>query len=80
MYCRICGTEKRVTYHVPQRQALCPACAKGMPAKVGREEFDILYWGDEGATVPEGIKREFYADYLASLDTVPRYIRHTVGV
>jgi len=73
MYCRICGDTANVKYYPGKRQALCPHCSKDTPRKVSRENFDRQYWsGDSDA--PEGIRREFYADYLASSDTVQQYI------
>lgn len=66
MYCRICGDEN-AKYYSTKRQSLCRSCAKDTPAKVGREAFDRAFW--QGCTEndpPEGIRREFYSDYLAS--------------
>lgn len=79
MYCRICGTEENVAYHAAQRQALCRDCKRDTPPKVSRAAFDLAYWKREDGTVdpsdpPEGIRREFYEDYLASSDTLARYI------
>ena len=65
MYCRICGDENDTRYYSTKRQTLCQSCAKDTPAKVSRETFDREYWsGDDD--VNDAIKREFYADYLAS--------------
>jgi hypothetical protein len=67
MYCRICGDENGTKYYTTKRQTLCRSCAKDTPAKVGREVFDRIYW--DGCTEndpPEGVRREFYSDYLAS--------------
>jgi hypothetical protein len=78
MACRVCGAEGGVEYRSRSRMALCGACHKGTPAKVGREEFDRLYWdGDE--SVPESTRREFYDDYRTSTHgSVRDYIAATV--
>lgn len=84
MYCRICGVtddEVRIQYYPNKRQALCRHCAKGTPSKVGRIEFDRLYWA--GATEndpPESTRREFYSDYLASRhSSVASYLAATTS-
>ncbi len=79
MYCRVCGDSRNVRFYSSKRQALCAACAKETPAKVGREAFDRQYWGGEAGTVPEAIKREFYSDYVASTHDLPDYIEHTAS-
>jgi hypothetical protein len=81
MYCRICGDEKDVRYYAGKRQSLCRSCAKDTPAKVSRTTFDRVYWtGCEENDPPEGIRREFYADYLASRHgSVASYIEATTS-
>lgn len=78
MYCRICGEENNVKYYATKRQALCRHCAKDTPAKVSRAAFDRKYWaGDDDC--PESIRREFYADYLASRHgSIESYMEATV--
>lgn len=78
MYCRICGDETNVKFYPSKRQALCPHCAKDTPAKIGREQFDKRYWSDSD-DVNESIKREFYADYLASEHAYDEYVKATVS-
>jgi hypothetical protein len=77
MKCRICGDEKHIEFCLAQRQALCAFCKNGMPAKVGRKEFDRAYWQGRASEVLESIKREFYSDYLSSGETLAEYITHT---
>jgi poly(3-hydroxyalkanoate) synthetase len=75
--CKICGDEK-ASYRARARQTLCDSCASDTPDKVGRTDFDQLYWnGDD--TVTEAIKREFYSDYLASTYTTAQYIKATTS-
>ena len=79
MYCRICGDESNIKYYVSKRQSLCPSCAKDTPAKVGRESFDRKYWAKDD-DCPEAIRREFYADYLASSHgSIESYIEATTS-
>ena len=81
MYCRICGTEEDVAYRRAKRQALCRSCNADTPAKVGRESFDKIYWrGCPDNDPPEGIRREFYADYLTShCGSVAQYVAETTS-
>lgn len=82
MYCRICGDEENVKYYPAKRQTLCTFCAKDTPRKVSRETFDKRYWVSDDpneAPPPESIKLEFYADYLASGDTLDEYIEATTS-
>ncbi len=79
MYCRICGDESGVKYYPAKRQSLCPFCAKDTPRKVGRDAFDKAYWAGDDEPPPEGIKREFYSDYLASSYTLAEYIENTTS-
>lgn len=81
MYCRICGDEREVAYRPAKRQTLCASCNRETPAKVGREYFDAHYWvsDDPSEGKPnEMIRREFYADYLASNMTFEEYVESTV--
>lgn len=72
MACRICGAEDAVI-RPAKRNTLCGACNKATPPKVSRAEFDQAYWDGKPETVPSETKREFYADYLASEDTLESY-------
>ena len=80
MYCRICGSEENVRYYATKRQALCPYCSKDTPPKVNREAFDKKYWAGDNTPPPDSIKREFYADYLASCHgSIESYIEATTS-
>jgi hypothetical protein len=75
MYCRICGANP-AKYRAAKRQTLCAYCNRETPAKVARESFDAAYW--KGCDdVPESTRREFYADYLASTETLRTYMKST---
>jgi hypothetical protein len=78
MHCRICGTEKNVRM-MPSKghQAMCPDCSKETPKKASRENFLRAYFGPKWEDVPQGIRGEFFSDYLASTHTVPEYIEAT---
>jgi hypothetical protein len=65
MPCRICGDEK-AEYRERSRMTLCRSCHKTTHAKVGREAFDLEYWGSDWESVPHSIRSEFYSDYRAS--------------
>jgi hypothetical protein len=83
-YCRICGDEKNVRYRPAQGQSLCNSCWQDTPAKVSRESFERAYWkrddGSDGREdVPESTRREFYADYLASTNTLKDYLASTTS-
>lgn len=73
MECRICGTETNVAYRARKRQALCDTCNRETPNKIGRAVFDARYWGSGYRNVPLGTRREFYSDYLASMDNFEAY-------
>ena len=73
MYCRICGTESNTKFYPGKRQTLCQGCAEGTPRKASRESFDRQYWGAKFEEVSNGIRREFYSDYLTSMCTVGEY-------
>lgn len=77
MYCRICGTENNTKFYPSKRQTLCSCCAEDTPRKAGRESFDRQYWGAKFEDVPNGIRREFYSDYLASNLTLSQYKEST---
>ena len=79
MYCRICGSEDdSVKYCERQRNTLCKYCRKGMPAKLSRAAFDLAYWGKDFEQVQESTRREFYADYKTSTDTLAAYKAATI--
>ena len=75
MHCYICGTEKNLV--VKNFRHICRDCSHGMPKKVSRESFDKAYWQGKVNDVPNSIKREFYADYMASYHTLAAYIEET---
>ena len=82
MHCRICGetsTRQDVIYRERQRQTLCRVCAAQTPRKVGRKVFDLAYWGTDQYEVTDATKREFYADYLASTNTLADYVASTTA-
>lgn len=83
-YCRICGDIKTARPRGMNRGSLCDYCAKDTPAKVSRAEFEAEYWKDENGksnpgSVPDSIRREFYADYRGSKHELPEYIKATAG-
>ena len=73
MWCRVCGTREGVRRFNEQRQWLCPFCAEGMPPKITFSEFlhEAYFLRD----APYSTQREFYDDYMTSLDDVATYIR-----
>lgn len=79
MNCRICGagTESGVIYSSDHGMALCLRCEMDTPPKVGRAEFDRVYWGSGFANVPESTRREFYDDYRTSTLRLKSYIAAT---
>jgi hypothetical protein len=79
MYCRICGDERNVSFRPQARQSLCDSCAADTPAKVGRAEFDRVYWRGDDAPPCEAIRREFYSDYLTSTHNLAEYVRRTTS-
>ena len=81
IYCNICGLseEEKVRYYPEKRQSLCADCAKHTPSKIGRTEFDRKYWGVKFAETPEGIRKEFYSDYLTSGSSFTKYKQETVS-
>ena len=78
MACHICDTE-RAEYRPECRQVLCVACHENTAPKVGREEFERVYWQGKAEEVPYGIRREFYADYLVSTCDLQGYIVSTTS-
>lgn len=77
MECVVCGEWRGVDWRASQRQALCEACVANTPAKVSRSEFEKIYWSGHADTVPAGIRREFYSDYLSSDLTLTQYVKAT---
>ena len=77
-YCKVCGDERETEYYPSKRQTLCPSCAADTPRKISREAFDRAYWRGD-TTVHPSIRREFYADYLASSYTLAEYIAATTA-
>lgn len=63
MACKICGDE-RSEYRDRSRMSLCDSCHEDTPTKVGREEFERVYWA--GDDCPRSIRNEFWDDYKAS--------------
>lgn len=73
--CRICGDEG-ASYDVNYHQTICEDCKKSSSVKVGRTEFDAIYWGSD-SDVPMSTRREFYDDYLSSTSDLESYIKET---
>lgn len=76
MNCHVCGDDRTAEYRPAKRQSLCRDCNSSTPRKVSRTTFDAHYWNND-PSVPESTRREFYADYLASTDTLAGYIAAT---
>ena len=76
MICRICGHTEGIKYYTAKRQALCNYCATGTPQKVSRASFDNYYW-EKPHEVPEGVKRDFYDDYITSQCNLKQYKEQT---
>lgn len=76
MNCQICGNKGR---RCPSKhQVLCKGCHQETPPKVSRSCFEAVYFAcDTIGEVSQAIRREFYADYLASRDTLAGYIAAT---
>lgn len=77
MYCRVCGDLKNVSFARRIGKPLCAYCAKGIPEKVTRDEFEERFWGEELKNVPASTRGEFYEEYLLSTYTVDEYIDQT---
>lgn len=76
--CRVCGSEDGVKHYPDQRMHLCKSCLEGTPPKISKQEFDAKYWSDvKYGHVGEGMKREFYEDYLTSKHTFEEYVYKT---
>ena len=79
--CRICGVVG-ASWRMGKRQPLCKGCARTTPNKVSKHQFERAYWPGTRAerdAVPFGVKREFYADYLAQSCTLLQYIEQTTS-
>ena len=76
--CRICGlTDKVVSYYRNKRLTMCDGCAIETPDKLSRNTFDYRYWGKGYQDVPDGIRAEFYSDYVHGVLAFDEYIRTT---
>lgn len=79
MFCRVCGSEENVKVRADiQCRAICKQCYKGMPKKVSKDIFDLIYWKND-KRIPDSVKKEFYSDYLYSMHDIESYIEHTVS-
>jgi ribosome-binding protein aMBF1 (putative translation factor) len=79
MYCKICGSPT-AKYRERSRMTLCADCHHMTPAKVSREMFDHMYWGDRIESVPASTRREFWEDYQSStIGPVEVYIARTTS-
>jgi hypothetical protein len=79
MYCRVCGSEESVKLRVKiDCKPICKTCYKGMPKKVSKDIFDLVYWQND-KKIPEGVKKEFYSDYLYSLADLETYLEQTTS-
>ena len=76
MYCRICGTDRKVEYRRSKGMSLCKECSAETPRKASFANFNKKYWA-EPAIVCASVKREFYSDYKVSQLTVQEYIEAT---
>jgi len=77
MYCKICGDTKNVKYYNRFGYFACKYCAKGTPAKVNKETFKKVYFGNE--PVLNSILNEFYEDYKFSKHNLQEYIEKTIS-
>jgi hypothetical protein len=79
MSCNICGTTDS-RYRRGSLQTLCDHCSRDTPNKASRLVFERCYWGAGLDSVPRSVRREFYADYLASTCTLQEYRQSTTEV
>lgn len=80
MQCRVCGSTDNMATYSNQRVSMCSVCVNETPRKMGRTEFDRTYWGIGFEKVSDGIRREFYSDYLVSVLSFGEYLDTTTEI
>lgn len=76
--CRVCGTEKFVSFRAKKGfQYLCDSCSKDTPKKVSLGSFCKEYFNTEPENIKRSILNEFYDDYRTSTLTLQEYCQQT---